>query len=50
MVLELNVDQGLHAENAGSLVNSEITVDALLRQSLREVLPLPEAVDIQRLD
>ena len=50
MLLEVLVDEGLHAENVGPLVNSEIIEGALLRQSFREVLQLPEAEDAQRLD
>ena len=49
-VLELIVYQGLHLEDVGPLVNSETMKGALLRYSLRKVLPLPETVDIQRLD
>ena len=49
-MLELIVYQGLHLENVGPLVNPETMEGALLRYSLRKVLPLPETVDIQRLD
>ena len=45
-VLGLIINQGLHTENVGPLVNSGTIEGALLHRFLREVLPLLEAVNI----